>query len=137
MRWTLRIEEIQKSIENPTWEEVYRNLKSLDGKNITALFLESEEGYLMAGGGEIINGKARYIVEYFNQGGDVIEGDSAILINERNEDLLDGDEDFIHMNINQVGTDVFIGHLVEFPQVVAAFRHFYETGKLSEDLSWE
>ena len=89
----------------------------------------------------MIKGRTRYIVEYFNQGGRVIEGDSAILINEdENEDLqdlVDEDEDFIHMNINQVGTDVFVGHLVEFPQVVSAFRHFYETGRLSEDLSWE
>src|SRR5690606_1173462 len=138
MGWILRIEDLQKSIENPTWEEVYRYLKSLDGKNVTAVYLESIDGFLMAGGGEVIKGRTRYIVEYFNQGDNVIEEDSAILINEDgNEDLVDEDEDFIHMNINQVGTDVFVGHLVEFPQVVSAFRHFYETGRLSEDLSWE
>jgi hypothetical protein len=138
MGWILRIEDLQKSIENPTWEEVYRYLKSLDGKNVTAVYLESKDGFLMAGGGEVIKGRTRYIVEYFNQGDNVIEEDSAILINEDgNEDLVDEDEDFIHMNINQVGTDVFVGHLVEFPQVVSAFRHFYETGRLSEDLSWE
>lgn len=47
----LRIEDLQKSIENPTWEEVYRYLKSLDGKNVTAVYLESKDGFLMAGGG--------------------------------------------------------------------------------------
>jgi len=138
MEWLLRIEDLQESIENPTWEEVYQYL--LDGKRVTAVYLESKDGFLMAGGGEVIKGRTRYIVEYFNQGGRVIEGDSAILINEDGnedlQDLVDEDEDFIHMNINQVGTDVFC-HLVDFPKVVSAFRHFYETGRLFEDLSWE
>jgi len=110
MEWLLRIEDLQESIENPTWEEVYQYL--LDGKRVTAVYLESKDGFLMAGGGEVIKGRTRYIVEYFNQGGRVIEGDSAILINEDGnedlQDLVDEDEDFIHMNIKQVGTDVFL-----------------------------
>jgi hypothetical protein len=113
-------------------------VKSLDGKNVTAVYLESKDGFLMAGGGSD-KGQSTVHCRYFNQGGNVIEEDSAILINEDGnedlQDLVDEDEDFIHMNINQVGTDVFVGHLVEFPQVVSAFRHFYETGRLSEDLS--
>ena len=77
----------------------------------------------MAGGGEVIKGRTRYIVEYFNQGGRVIEGDSAILINEDGnedlQDLVDEDEDFIHMNINQVGTDVFFVILLTFRKSLA------------------
>jgi hypothetical protein len=104
-------------------------LKSLDGENVTAMYLESKEGFLIAGEGEVINGKARYIVEYFNKGGNVIEGDSVILLNEgEGGDLSDDDEDFVHMNINQIGTDVFVGHLVEFPQVMSLFGTFIKPG---------
>src|SRR5690606_32306430 len=98
------------------------------------MYLESKEGFLIAGEGEVINGKARYIVEYFNKGGNVIEGDSVILLNEgEGGDLSDDDEDFVHMNINQIVTDVFVGDLVEFLQVLSFFGTFIKPVRFSRN----
>jgi hypothetical protein len=120
----------KKIVEEPTWEDVYKELNRLGEPGYSFLYLETKGiGSLTAGGGNYIEEKEEklYHVSFFD-----LDADSTILLNP------EGDPDEIHSLIidDRLG-DFFEEHLVGLPAVIKAFEHFYKTGKLTDQLKWE
>lgn len=128
--YELSIQDKSKVFSNPTWDEVYKALKSLDGKKVSQASLKIENvGFMTVAGGEFIEEKDQkvYIVEFFDG-----NGDFNTLVNPN------GDPDeYIFLATGQIATDIADIHLVGFQEVVNAFKYFYQTRELSNDLDWE
>jgi hypothetical protein len=123
--WELGLEN-DPGIPNPTWNQICEALIRMDGDMLTDVSLTSiGNGCLLAGGG---NG-GRYIVVYFPQGTD--EGDTLTLA-----DLsLEGSEVELVAG-GQLG-EYPAKYCVDLPLVLRAFEHFFKTGELPSDLTWE
>jgi hypothetical protein len=46
------------------------------------------------------------------------------------------DEEYINITVQKVGTDIPKRYLVEYKDMIKAVKHFFETGKLTEDQEW-
>ncbi|MBH8609416.1 hypothetical protein [Thermoactinomyces sp. CICC 10521] len=129
-QFELSIQDKTQVIKNPTWEQIFSILSSLDGKKVSQASLKLENvGFMTVAGGEFIEEKGQrlYIVEFFDG-----QGEFNTLVNP------DGDPDeYIFLATGQVATDIADIHLVGFQKVVKAFEHFYQTGELSNELDWE
>ncbi|MDR6227637.1 Imm1 family immunity protein [Desmospora profundinema] len=130
MKRSLQIEGSSKVIDNPTWEEVLETLKKIDGENVTEASLEISSGSLMIGGGNIINGRRVYVVEYFPN------HDSLDTLMLRNVSVEPNNE-YEAISIQQVSVDQPKEFLVEFKDVIPAFLYFFEHGSLANELTWE
>lgn len=130
--WKLNIEGESKVIHNPTWEEVYDVLKSLDGDEVTQAELESEGlGLLMVCGGDYIEERDErvYCVEFYPKD----YGETSELVNP----LVDKKDEYLFITVQKVGVDHPAEYCVDFKSMIQAFRHFYNTGKLDDNLIWE
>ncbi|MFD1408462.1 Imm1 family immunity protein [Kroppenstedtia eburnea] len=131
-QWKLNIEGKSKVIHNPSWEEVYNVLKSMDGDEVTQADLESEDlGFLMVCGGDYIEERDEraYCVEYYPKNGN----ETFELVNP----LVDTEDEYLFITVEKVGVDHPAETCVDFKSVVQAFQHFYKTGKLDDNLIWE
>lgn len=128
--YELSIQDKTKVLSNPTWEEVYKALKSLDGKKVSQASLKIENvGFMTVAGGEFVEEKDQrvYIVEFFDG-----KGDFNTVVNPNGDPY-----EYIFLATGQVATDIADIHLVGIQEVVHAFEYFYRTGGLSNELDWE
>ncbi|MBH8599698.1 MULTISPECIES: hypothetical protein [unclassified Thermoactinomyces] len=119
----------KKVITNPSWDQIKSTLDQIDGYQLDNVSLLSEEfGDLMVAGGDEINGIRLYYVSYF------YDGYNADLVN---PSVSKENEEHINITVQKVGTDIPKQYLVEYVDMIKAFKHFFETGELTEDQEWE
>lgn len=110
----------------PDWSQIYKVLAQMDGNTLSMVSLDlAGKGCLLAGGGD----KGRYIVVYFPENND---SDSLTLA-----DLsLVGPA--MELTVEGITSGPFPAKLcVKQPLMVKAFKHFFDTGDLASDLTWE
>jgi Immunity protein Imm1 len=110
-------------VENPTWADVERAIRSLNGKTRTALNLFHDERSpdMVIGGGR----RRLYHVMVGRRGVGPIN-----LVNPSAKD------DEIEMLIGGYGTDFPMWALVDLPTALVAAKTFWDQGKLDESLHW-
>ncbi|SFJ16163.1 Imm1 family immunity protein [Thermoflavimicrobium dichotomicum] len=131
-KWKLHILKPRKKevISNPSWDQIKSVLDQVDGyDHLDNVFLECEEaGDLLVAGGNEENGIRLYHVSYFYDGS---------LVNLVNPSVPRENEEYITITVERVGTDIPKQYLVEYSDMIKAFKHFFETGELTEDQKWE
>lgn len=117
-------------IDNPSWDQIKSVLDQVGGYDYfdNVSLLSEEAGNLMVGGGDEINGIRLYHVFYFYDGYNV---------NLVNPSVPKENEEYINITVQKVGTDIPRLYLVEYHDMIKAFKHFFETGELTEDQEWE
>ncbi|MBA4494012.1 hypothetical protein ACFO25_11335 [Paenactinomyces guangxiensis] len=129
--WQLRIltpGEIEV-ITSPSWDHIKLVLDQVDGFALDNVSLLSEEaGDLMVAGGDEYNGVKLYYVSYY------LDGYSEDLVN---PSVSKEDEKHITITVQEVGTDIPRRYLVEYRDMIKAFKYFFETGELTKDQEWE
>ncbi|MCH5584192.1 Imm1 family immunity protein [Shimazuella sp. AN120528] len=130
-KWTLNVEGKSETINNPSWEQIYQVLKRIDGEECTQADLTLiGTGSLMVCGGDLEEDKRIYAVEYYPEDDQL--GTSQLV----NPHVTPNDE-YLYITVEQIGIDFPAEYCIEFSDVVEAFKHFFEKGKLSSDLIWE
>jgi hypothetical protein len=130
-KWTLHVEGKSRTIDDPSWEQIYQVLTRIDGDTFTQADLRlTGTGFLMICGGNLEQGKRIYAVEYYPEDDQL--GTSQLV----NPHVIPNDE-YLYLTVQQVGIDFPAEYCVVFSDVVAAFQHFFETGELSQDLTWD
>jgi hypothetical protein len=130
-QWKLRILKPgeKEVISNPSWDQIKSVLDHVDGYNLDNVSLLSDEaGDLMVAGGDEYNGMRLYYVSYY------YDGYSEDLVN---PSVSKKDEVHINITVQKVGTDILKRYLVEYKDMIKAFKHFFETGELTKDQEWE
>jgi hypothetical protein len=126
-QWQLELKH-DKHIQSPTWNQISEAIAQVDGDAFSELSLHLiGQGALLVGGGNKVGNERRYIVNYLPEN---IDTPSLTLT-----------------DLSLVGTDVELTvqvtaefpsiHCVRLPLALKAFRHFFETGELPNDLIWE
>ncbi|WP_156877503.1 hypothetical protein [Shimazuella kribbensis] len=130
-KWILNIEGKSQTIDNPSWERIYQVLSCIDGETFTQADLRlTGTGSLMVCGGDLEEDTRIYAVEFYPEDGQL--GTSQLV----NPHVTPNDE-YLYITSEQIGIDFPAEYCVEFSDVVAAFKHFFETRKLNRDLIWE
>lgn len=129
MEWILLTEDHEiPEEENPSWKRICQCICSLDGKEATNFTLELvDAGTLYCGGGNLIKGEKRYIVNYVSEDGEV----NCSLI-----DPAESDEEYYELTI-QTSELYPAKWCVTQDKAVEAIRYFYENGSRCQDHSWE
>jgi hypothetical protein len=108
--------------ENPTWDEVERAVRNLDGRSTNQVILMVEEDhYLLVGGGE--NGKVVCEAEV---------PDGRFMLTDPGQPL-----DLSVTVMNGQPADYSAQHVVDVGEALEAARYFHSSGSLSNGLRWE
>lgn len=125
-QWTLRLEEPNQQYKNPSWQEVRRALRQLDGDALTLVELEAVgKASLLIGGG---NGK-RYVVSWFALPDPNAEFYTLV------DPSLSGPD--VELTV-QVTAEFSARMAAHFERMEQAVRYFYEhVGQRDPGLTWE
>ena len=118
--------ENHNEIPAPSWDDVSRALRQLDGHTVTQVSLETvEEVSLLAGGGN----DGRYIVSFIPMND----------LSNRSYTLADPRQTGADVTLtSQVSAMYPARYAVQFAELFSAFRYFFEhPGKRDPELFWE
>lgn len=131
--WRLEVlkHEGKEVILNLSWDQIKSALNQMDGYDtLDNILLESKNGgHFIITGGNQIRGKRLYHVYSFDS-----EGADANLVN---PSASKSKEEYLKITIERVGFELPKKYLVEYHDMIKAVKHFFETGKLTEDQEWE
>lgn len=111
-------------IENPSWDQVKKVMKQVDGINIDLIGLKVVgKGELTLMGGNEIKGRRLYAVQYSPE-------DNSIHLVVENKD------EYEYISCQQTGIDFPRRLLVPLNTAIIAFEEFYNSGNLTDKLKW-
>lgn len=111
-------------ITNPSWEDIEKEIRCLDGLHNTEFILsvKSEQPYMLISGGN----EGQYIC--------IVTYDNEVFYNLK--DLNNSDDDEVWLVCGGQGADFPAQQVVRLDKVLKAAKDFAEHGKLEPSLEW-
>jgi hypothetical protein len=116
-------------ISNPTWEDIYNVIESLDGKRLDNMSLEIVGvGVMLCGGGDQTTAGQRYIINFKSENGELHQLIDPLYI-ACNEGFF--------LTIGNHTEEYSAYWCVSKEVAIKAFKHFFDTGQMDARLNWE
>ncbi|MBH8602070.1 MULTISPECIES: hypothetical protein [Thermoactinomyces] len=116
-------------MENPSWDQVKKVMKQVDGINIDLIGLKVVgKGELTLMGGNEIKGRRLYAVQYSPENNSI----HLVVENMRVKNI----DEYEYISCQQTGIDFPQRLLVPLNTAIIAFEEFYNSGNLTDKLKW-